>query len=49
MWASIIPLEVAGSVSGKVGSHKQVDLANSQVSALNAGMSTVPNLPESNC
>ena len=25
-WACIIPLEVAGSVSGKVGSHEQVDL-----------------------
>ena len=25
-WACIIPLEVVGSVSGKVGSHKQVDL-----------------------
>ena len=26
MWACTIPLEVAGSVSGKVGSHEQVDL-----------------------
>ena len=25
-WACIIPLELVGSVSGKVGSHKQVDL-----------------------
>ena len=44
----MIPLEVAGSVSGKVGSLAS-RCANSQASALNAGVSTVPYSPESNC
>ena len=45
MGACIIPLKLAGSVSGKVGSHNR--FANSQASALNAGVSTDPYLPES--
>ena len=51
MWAWIIPVpESAGSVSGKVGSHEQVDLPIHRLVALNTGVSTVcQSLPESNC